>query len=60
MGAAEVPEKVSQPVAPSRESLVRASKALRFFVFKGGRSEHGDAEVAVARAIDEAVKESRK
>lgn len=58
------PEKVSQgapaPQAePSRASLVRANKALQFYVFKGGRSEHGDAELVVARAIDAAIAETR-
>jgi len=50
-------EKAGQP---SQDALRRASNALKHFVFKGGRSEHQDAEIAVAREIDEAVKESRK
>lgn len=54
------PEPTKPPAAePSRASLVRANKALQFYVFKGGRSEHGDAELVVARAIDEAIAEIR-
>lgn len=64
MGAAEAQAEKATPKAPaaepSRAALIRANKALQFYVFKGGRSEHGEAELVVARAIDEAVKEARK
>ncbi len=60
MAVASTPSPVTSAPEPSLDSLARANKALQFYVFKGGRSEHSEAEIVVARAIDEAVKEARK
>lgn len=53
-------ERVAPPPPPSRAAYVRAVEALKFFSFVGEKSERTDAEVAVARAIDEAVTEARE